>query len=107
MNIENLEPNEAQTSVDQTQPVDPSAEAANVLFGTISYADENAYENFLQKMNLSQAVFILVASANFAQAKGAFNLLESETLSTAIRTVRKNSTPPPSENESLETNNEN
>ena len=108
MNIENLEPSEAQTSVETNQPVDQATEnPANVLFGTISYADENAYENFLQKMNLSQAVFILVASANFAQAKGAFNLLESETLSTAIRTVRKNSTPTQSENEPLSTKEEN
>ncbi len=66
----------------------------NVLFGTISYADDTAYEGFLEKMNLNQAVFILIASANFAQAKGSFNLLESETLATAIRTIRKNSTPP-------------
>ena len=44
-------------------------------------------------MNLNQAIFVLIASANFAQAKGAFNILESETLATAIRTIRKNSVP--------------
>lgn len=63
----------------------------NVLFGTIGYQDDSAYENFIQNMNLSQAIFVLVASANFAQAKGAFNILESESLSTAIRVIRKNS----------------
>lgn len=100
MSTENLEQTEAQTEVqkDQSDATQQPAENANVLFGTISYADEMSYENFLQKMNLSQAIFILVASANFAQAKGAFNLLESETLATAIRTVRKNSAPAQSEN---------
>jgi hypothetical protein len=44
-------------------------------------------------MNLGQALFVLVASANLAQAKGSFNILESEVLSTAIRIIRKNSTP--------------
>lgn len=95
MTTENLEQTEAQTEVQKNSAEDAQrpAENTNVLFGTISYADEASYENFLGKMNLSQAIFILVASANFAQAKGAFNLLESETLATAIRTVRKNSAP--------------
>ena len=100
MSTENLEQTEAQTEVknETAEGTQPQAENANVLFGTISYADEMSYENFLHKMNLSQAIFILVASANFAQAKGSFNLLESETLATAIRTVRKNSAPAQSEN---------
>jgi hypothetical protein len=42
-------------------------------------------------MNISQALFVLIASANYSQAKGAFNLLESETLSAAIRSIRKTS----------------
>lgn len=85
---------EAATEVATNQTEHNSQEAAkNVLFGTISYADDSAYENFIGKMNLNQAVFILIASANFAQAKGSFNILESETLATAIRTIRKNSTP--------------
>lgn len=63
----------------------------NLLFGTISYTDEPAYEKFLQNMNLNQAVFVLIASANFAQARGSFNLLESEVLATAIRAIKKNS----------------
>jgi hypothetical protein len=48
----------------------------NILFGT---------------MNISQALFVLIASANYSQAKGGFNLLESETLSAAIRAIRKTS----------------
>lgn len=65
----------------------------NVLFGTIGYQDDESYENFVEKMNLSQAIFVLVASANFAQAKGSFNVLEAELLAKAIRVVRKNSSP--------------
>jgi hypothetical protein len=78
------------------QPSDsqnPEATPKNILFGTITYADEQAYENFIKDMNINQAIFVLVASANFAQAKGAFNILESETISNAIRTIRKNSEP--------------
>ena len=63
----------------------------NTLFGTISYADDAAYEEFIGNMNISQAIFVLMASANFSQSRGAFNLLESETISTAIREIRKNS----------------
>jgi hypothetical protein len=72
-------------------------EKKNILFGTISYADDSAYENFIQKMDLGQALFVLIASANFSQAKGAFNILESEVLSSAIRTIKKNSAQPAEE----------
>ena len=72
-------------------------EKKNILFGTISYADDSAYENFIQTMDLGQALFVLIASANFSQAKGAFNKLESEVLSSAIRTIKKNSAQPAEE----------
>lgn len=72
----------------------------NSLFGTIGYTDESSYENFLEQMNLGQALFVLIASANFAQAKGSFNVLEAELLAKAIRVVRKNSTPAPKSEES-------
>lgn len=71
------------------------------LFGTIGYKDEASYENFLENMNLGQSLFILIASANFAQAKGSFNVLEAELLAKAIRVVRKNSTPPAKEEKDL------
>jgi hypothetical protein len=84
--------NEAQTTVNE-QSAEQQAQHPqnNVLFGSISYADDSAYEEFITNMNISQAIFVLVASANSSQAKGAFNLLESETIATAIRTIRKNS----------------
>lgn len=67
-------------------------ERKNLLFGTIQYVDDSSYEKFLSEMNINQALFVLIASANYAQARGAFNILESEMLSTAIRTIRKSST---------------
>jgi hypothetical protein len=83
-------------NTNSTQPSDtqnPEAVSKNILFGSISYSNELEYEKFISNMNIDQAVFILVASANFAQAKGAYNILESETISNAIRTIRKNSEP--------------
>lgn len=84
---------DVETQVEKNQPEVSESTPKNVLFSTISYQDDAAYENFISNMNMSQAVFVLIASANFAQAKGAFNILESEVLSTAIRKIRKNSTP--------------
>jgi hypothetical protein len=81
------EEKESQSTVETVTKSD--ANSQNVLFGAISYADDNAYEEFISNMNISQAIFVLIASANFAQAKGSFNLLESESLSTAVRTIRK------------------
>ena len=78
-------------------PVAPSPAAAqeqkNILLGTISYTNEADYENFLFKMDLNQALFVLMASANFGQSKGLYNLDESELVAKAIKTIKKNSTP--------------
>ena len=84
---------EENTTQQPSDTQNPEATPKNILFGTITYADETSYENFIKDMNINQAIFVLVASANFAQAKGAFNILESETISTAIRAIRKNSEP--------------
>jgi hypothetical protein len=95
-----LNTTEAKMEVENTtaQPA-PTEAPKNVLFGTIGYNDDASYENFIQNMNLGQALFALIASANYSQSKGAFNLLESEVLSTAIRIIRKNSTSEPAANE--------
>ena len=63
----------------------------NMLFGSITYQDETAYEEFIANMNIGQAIFVLMASAKFSQSIGAFSILESETISKAIRTIKKNS----------------
>ena len=80
---------EAQVSLEKENIPTGDQAQQNILFGTITYADDNAYEEFITTMNISQALFVLIASANYSQAKGAFNLLESETLSAAIRSIRK------------------
>jgi hypothetical protein len=80
---------EAQVSLEKEQIQSGEQPQPNILFGAITYADDNAYEEFITSMNISQALFVLIASANYSQAKGAFNLLESETLSAAIRSIRK------------------
>jgi hypothetical protein len=82
-----------ETTTGTTATTEKTEQPKNLLFGTIAYNDESSYEKFIHNMNLSQAIFVLIASANFSQSQGAFNILESETISTAIRTVRKNSTP--------------
>lgn len=85
------EKKEAQVAVEKEETSSNQENNSNILFGSISYADNEAYEKFINEMNISQALFVLIASANFAQAKGSFNLLESESLSAAIRKIRKTS----------------
>ena len=93
---EELKTPESQVEVEKSPTQENAQEAPkNVLFGTIGYNDDASYENFIQNMNLGQAIFALIASTNYAQAKGVFNLFESEVLSTAIRIIRKNSTSEP------------
>ena len=83
---------ENQEFVSTTENKEASASPQqNILFGSITYADDTAYEDFISKMNISQALFVLIASANYSQSQGSFNLLESETLSAAIRAIRKSS----------------
>jgi len=86
------ETQEANTHVENNSP-EIEQPKQNLLFGTLSYKDDSSYENFIQTMNIGQALVVLIASANFAQAKGSFNILESEVLSNAIRVIRKKSTP--------------
>lgn len=83
---------EAQTEVESSQGQETTEKPKNLLFGTIGYNDDSSYEKFIDNMNLGQALFVLIASTNFAQSKGSFNLLESEVLANAIRVIRKNST---------------
>jgi hypothetical protein len=80
---------ETETHVEKSQKSNVNAEEQNVLFGAITYTDEAAYEEFIGNMNINQALFVLISSANYSQARGAFNLMESEALSSAIRAIRK------------------
>lgn len=84
-------------TTDQTQQDPQNNEDPNkvVLLGTISYNNEEEYSKWLSEMDVNQAVFVLIASANFSQAKGAFNISESELISAAIRAIKKNSSDNP------------
>ena len=88
---------EAQTEVQKTEEANaeqqPQVDPNRVLFGIIGYKDDEAYENFIRNLTPDQAV----ASANFAQKKGAYGLLEAETLAAAIRVLRKVSPEQPKE----------
>ena len=96
-NSENTEPVVEKTAELNTarQPNQPQVEAKeerNVLLGTISYTDENDYEKFLSSMDINQSLFVLIATANYGQSKGLFNLDESELVAKAIKTIKRNST---------------
>ena len=65
---------------------------AGVLFDTIAYPHTDDIPAFIERMQVRDAVFILVSAAAYGHKKGAYNLLESEVVSKAIRVI---STPPP------------
>jgi len=91
---------EAKTSAPVDAPVAEKAteqEQRNVLLGSISYTNDADYENFLSKLDINQSMFVLIASANYAQSKGLYNLDESELVAKAIKTIKRNSAPAPSE----------
>ena len=71
-----------------------------VMLGTISYTDEKQYEEWLTNIDINQAIFVLVANANYSQSKGVLSLAESKLISAAIRTIKKNSAPAPEAAES-------
>lgn len=80
----------SEEQVEKTQAGNEQPEAKqNMLLGAISYETDEAYEAFLSKLDVNQAVFVLVAASKYAQARGAFNLSESELISSAIRRLKK------------------
>jgi hypothetical protein len=81
-----------ETQVEQTQVEKDQPEVKqnqNLLLGAISYESDEAYGAFLSKIDVNQAVFVLVAASKYAQAKGAFSLSESELIASAIRRIKK------------------
>ena len=73
--------------VEATSPSEEQPKA--VLLGAISYSDYSEYEKFLNGLDINQSIFVLIASCNHAQAKGAYNLDESELVAKAIKTIKK------------------
>jgi|JI91814BRNA_FD_contig_21_10704555_length_759_multi_2_in_0_out_0_2 Holliday junction resolvasome RuvABC DNA-binding subunit len=85
--------NETETTT-QEAPIETPETAqqpAHTLFGSVQYRDEDAFEEFLNTMTVGHAVFLLIASANLAQARGVFNIKESAALDKAIRAIKKSS----------------
>ena len=55
------------------------------LLSAISYQSREDYEIFLNTMTGEHAVVTLIAAANHAQVRGAYNLDEAELIARAIR----------------------
>jgi len=80
----------ATEEVNTTQEEQPQSDR-NVLLGSISYSNVEDYERFLEKMDINQSIFVLIAGCNYAQSKGILTIEESELISKSIRTIKRNS----------------
>jgi hypothetical protein len=73
-------------NVEQTTPTANEQEVPKVtLLSAISYTSRADYESFLSTMSGEHAIVTLIAAANHAQGKGAYNLDEAELVARAIR----------------------
>jgi len=91
--------NKAEAAVPENSGTAPTAEnkpPLTTLLGSISYNNEADYEAFLNGLTLEHAVVILIASANYAQAKGAFSLAEAELINKAIKRLKPKKVEPAS-----------
>lgn len=77
-----------------------NSENKSVLLGAISYSDQADYEKFLEGLDINQAIFVLIASANYSQSRGIYNLDESELIAKSIKTIKKMSANSQPESES-------
>lgn len=57
------------------------------LLSSISYTNREDYDNFLKNLTPDHALIVLIASANHAQSRGAFNLEEAELVAKAIKRI--------------------
>jgi hypothetical protein len=76
--MENTNPTPAETGNTQELP-------KTTLLSAISYQSREDYEIFLNTMTGEHAVVTLIAAANHAQVRGAYNLDEAELIARAIR----------------------
>lgn len=73
-------------NVEQTTPTANEQEVPKVtLLSAISYTSRADYEAFLSTMTGEHAIVTLIAAANHAQSRGAYNLDEAELVAKAIR----------------------
>jgi hypothetical protein len=73
-----------------------------VLLNAISYGNQEDYEKFLENLDVNQSIFVLIASANYAQTRGAFNLDESELIARAIKKIKNSSSNKSDESKEVE-----
>jgi hypothetical protein len=91
--------NQAQTQAEQQ----PNQELPKVtLLSAISYQNREDYEIFLKTMTGEHAVVTLIAAANHAQGRGAYNLDEAELIAKAIRKLTVDPAAAPTENTKTE-----
>lgn len=68
------------------------------LLSSISYTNREDYDNFLKNLTQDHALIVLIASANHAQSRGAFNLEEAELVAKAIKRLTVKSQPAAADN---------
>jgi hypothetical protein len=59
------------------------------LFGSINYHDDEVLDMLISNMTKEQSLQIIIKACNYAHNKQAFNLLESEVISKALRVIGK------------------
>ena len=60
-----------------------------LLGGFLTYENDEDYENFLNALNVQHSVMVLIAAANYAQARGLFILPEAELINRCITRLKK------------------
>lgn len=93
----NTKNSEENTNTTQNGAAEQAAPIATLL-SSISYTNQEDYENFLKNLTAEHALIVLVSAANHCQAKGIFNLEEAELVAKAIRRITK----PQTENQETE-----
>lgn len=60
-----------------------------LLGGFITYENAEDYEKFLGSLTLEHSIMVLIAAANYAQARGLFILPEAELVNRCITRLKK------------------
>lgn len=82
-------PKKEAVSSEPTPQIEPKEEPIATLLGSISYTNDADWENFISSMSIHQGIVVLIAAANYAQKRGAYNLAEAELIAKAIKTLTK------------------
>jgi hypothetical protein len=83
----------AKTEAPQVENTQPEAAPIATLLSSISYTNQEDYNNFLANLTPEHAVIVLISAANHCQARGIFNLDEAELLAKAIKALTPSQQP--------------